>query len=61
MAVYRRGKVRWYSFEFQASTRLMATASTSSRMPSCSRKLSKVDPLWSAMFRFFLDFIGFPF
>jgi len=29
-----------------ASTRLMATASTSSRIPSSSRKLSNVEPLW---------------
>jgi hypothetical protein len=41
-----------------ASTRLIATASTSSRIPSCSRKLSKVDPLWSACFRFFRGFIA---
>ena len=31
-------------------TRPMATASTSSSMPSCFRKLSKVDPLWSVLF-----------
>src|SRR5260370_36465895 len=45
----------------RASTRLMATASTSSRMPSASRKLSKVEPLWSIFFRFFRAFIAFPF
>src|SRR5260370_39286549 len=43
-----------------ARTRLIATASTSSRMPSASRKLSKVDPLWSIFF-FFLAFIAIPF
>jgi hypothetical protein len=37
----------------QASTRLMATASTSSRIPSASRKLSKVEPLWPVLLRFF--------
>src|SRR5216683_3954909 len=41
-----------------ASTRLMATASTSSRIPSLSRKLSKVEPLWSIFLRFFLAFMG---
>src|SRR5437870_11513539 len=45
----------------QASTRLIATASTSSRIPSCSRKLLKVDPLWSVLLRFFLTFITVPF
>src|SRR5260370_32807316 len=39
-----------------ASTRLIATASTSSRMPAASRKLWKVDPVWSIFFRFFLGF-----
>ena len=42
----------------QASARLTATASTCARMPCCSRKLSKVDPLWSPPFRVFLGFIG---
>lgn len=27
---------------------------------SCSKKLSKVAPLWSVSFRFFLGFIGIP-
>jgi hypothetical protein len=45
----------------QARTRLMATASTSSRIPSSSRKLSKVDPLWSTRLRLFFAFIPIPF
>ena len=44
-----------------ASTRLMATASTSSRIPSSSRKLSNVEPLWFVLPRLFLTFIGVPF
>lgn len=45
-----------------ASTRLIATASTSSRIPSSSRKLSKVDPLRSIFFRsFFFMLIAIPF
>jgi hypothetical protein len=42
----------------QASTRLIATASTSSLIPSCSRKLSKLEPLWSIVLRFFLTLIA---
>src|SRR5208283_2031928 len=46
---------------FHANTRLIATASTSSRMPSSSRKLSKLDPLWSkAIFLPFSFFHVFP-
>jgi hypothetical protein len=44
-----------------ASTRLIATASTSSRIPSSSRKLSTVEPLWFVLLRFFLTLIGVPF
>src|SRR5579863_3315854 len=43
----------------QASTRLTATASTSSLMPSSSRNLSKVEPLWLDGLRFFFAFIRF--
>jgi hypothetical protein len=37
---------------------LIATASTSSLIPSCSRKLSKLEPLWSIVLRFFLTLIA---
>src|SRR5213080_835511 len=43
----------------QARTRLVATASTSSRIPCSSRKLSKVEPLKSRRLRVPFFFIGF--
>src|SRR5205807_5502555 len=45
----------------QARTRLTATASTSPRMPSSSRKLSKLDPLWSKILSLILALIRGPF
>ena len=44
----------------QASTCLIATASTSPRIPSCSRKLSKLDPPCLTVLRFFLTLIATP-
>lgn len=44
---------------FAFATRLIATALTSSLIPSSSRNLSKVEPLWLAGLRFFFVFIAF--